>query len=196
MIISWPEYDKGLLIYINQLGDSQWDMFWAFSTSIVAWIPLYLAFLFIALKSFTRQKALAVITTILFALAFTLLFTEIIKEIVQRPRPVNDPLVSEELRVVIKGYGYSFFSGHASNSMAITTLFICFMRKKQKWVYIICLWPLVFGVSRLYFAVHYPLDVLVGWIAGFVIAIAIYRYLGFPLLNYAANRETVADRKQ
>ncbi|MGS2741204.1 phosphatase PAP2 family protein [Sinomicrobium sp. M5D2P17] len=195
MTVPWPEYDRGLLVYINQLGSQHWDMFWAFSTSIVAWIPLYLAFLFIALKSFTRQKALAVITTILFALAFTLLFTEIVKEIVQRPRPVNDPLVSEELRLVIKAYGYSFFSGHASNSMAITTLFICFMRKKQKWVYVICLWPLLFGISRLYFAVHYPIDVFVGWIAGFVIAIAIYRYMGRALLDYATYRETVPDRK-
>ncbi|SFW26050.1 undecaprenyl-diphosphatase [Sinomicrobium oceani] len=195
MIISWPEWDKGLVIYINQLGNADWDIFWGFSTSIMAWTPLYLAFLFVALKSFTRRRAFAVITTILFALALTLLCTEIVKEIVQRPRPVNDPEVAGNLRLIIKGYGYSFFSGHASNSMAITTLFICFMRKRQRWVYAICLWPLLFGVSRLYFAVHYPIDVLVGWTAGFLIGMGIYLYMGRTLLHYAAYRETVPHRQ-
>lgn len=195
MIASWPDYDQGLLTFINHLGTPRWDIFWEYSTSIVAWIPLYLFFIYLVVQNFSRQKALAVITTILLALVFTLLFTEVIKEVVQRLRPVNDPEVFEELRVVIRAYGYSFFSGHASNSMAVTTLFVLFLRKKRKWVCVLYLWPLFFGVSRLYFAVHYPIDVFVGWLTGFLIGIATYRYLGRTLLDYAAYREAVPNGK-
>lgn len=195
MTALWPDFDKGLLVFINHLGTSEWDFFWLYSTSIVAWIPLYLLFIYLVIKKFSGKKILAVTTTVLFALVFTLLFTELIKELVQRPRPVNDPGTSGELRVVIRAYGYSFFSGHASNSMAVTTLFVLFLRKRLKWVYVLYLWPLFFGVSRLYFAVHYPTDVCVGWITGFLIALMFYRYLGRTLLDHATYREAVPDRK-
>ncbi|MBC9795951.1 phosphatase PAP2 family protein [Sinomicrobium weinanense] len=195
MTALWPDFDNGLLKFINHLGTFQWDIFWGYTTNIVAWIPLYLFFIYLVVKNFSRQKTLAIITTLLFTLVFTLLFTEMIKELVQRSRPLNDPGLQEELRVVIRAYGYSFFSGHASNSMAVTTLFVLFLRKKQKWVYILYLWPLFFGASRLYFAVHYPTDVFVGWLAGFLIALVFYRYLGHTLLDYAAYREAVPDRK-
>lgn len=195
MIASWPEYDKGLLVFINHLGNVRWDVFWVYATSIVAWIPLYLVFVYLIIKNFSRQKALAVLTTLVFTLIFTLLLTEITKELVQRSRPVNDPRVLQELRIVIRAHGYSFFSGHASNAMAVTTLFILFLRKKRKWVYVLYVWPLFFGLSRLYFAVHYPTDVLMGWLTGFLIAVGFYRYLGRALLDYAAYRETIPDGK-
>ena len=58
-------------------------------------------------------------------------------------------------------------SGHAQNSAAVFGLIAASL--KRWWVWIICL-ILIFliGVSRVYLAVHFPHDVLLGWIVGFI----------------------------
>ncbi|MET3140028.1 membrane-associated phospholipid phosphatase [Undibacterium sp. GrIS 1.2] len=63
---------------------------------------------------------------------------------------------------------YSFPSGHAMQSMAVTVALIVLTRS-SRWnvVVIVCgsLFVTFVGLSRIYWGVHYPSDVLAGWAA-------------------------------
>lgn len=96
----------------------------------------------------------------------------IIKNIVRRPRPSH-------LRLIIQG-GYSFPSGHSMISVCVYGLLIYLVIKnikniKLKVTLIIILLLLIFsiGLSRIYVGVHYPSDVLAGYLLAASILIVI-----------------------
>lgn len=88
----------------------------------------------------------------------------LLKEIFQRPRPLH-PLVNE--------LQYSFPSGHAMNSFvfyAALTYFVFWHMKNKKWGFwfsvLAGVLVLLIGTSRVYLGVHFPSDVLAGFLAG------------------------------
>ena len=61
--------------------------------------------------------------------------------------------------------GYSFPSGHTSNSS--TMYFSLPIYEKKKWLVIVgLLVPFMIGLSRVFLGVHYPTDVMAGWLLG------------------------------
>lgn len=116
----------------------------------------------------TRRYGVAV----LLALAIGALFTNVaLKPLVARERPYAD-----ETRVLHQWWqvagaetesDHSFPSGHTTAAMA--AMAALFLLNKRK------LWPCLIGaalmgLSRLYLVVHYPTDVIAGWIIGFLAA--------------------------
>lgn len=91
----------------------------------------------------------------------------VIKNIVQRPRPIGYRLIEET--------GYSFPSGHSMISMAFYGFAIYLICKYVKNKALKCtltillsLLIILIGASRIYLGVHYPSDVL----GGFLISLA------------------------
>ncbi len=66
----------------------------------------------------------------------------------------------------IRDGGSSFYSGHATNSMALATTIAAMVPQLSPVIYIL---PLGVGYSRIYLGKHYPSDVLVGWLMGWLI---------------------------
>jgi membrane-associated phospholipid phosphatase len=66
-------------------------------------------------------------------------------------------------------------SSHAQNSAAVFGLIAATL--KRRWVWILCL-LLIFliGLSRMYLAVHFPQDVLMGWAVGFLLVWLFIRF--------------------
>ncbi|SFU40223.1 undecaprenyl-diphosphatase [Pustulibacterium marinum] len=168
------EYDTDLLIYLNNLGSEHQDLFWLLVTRIIFWIPLYIFFFYLVFRKNSRREAFRVVYTLVAMLAATFGLTQLVKNFVLRARPVNNERVFESLRVMIQPVDYSFFSGHACNSFAITTLFYLFLRKKIPFAWTFYLWPCIFSYSRIYLGVHFPSDVFVGAIVGITMAIFFY----------------------
>ena len=96
---------------------------------------------------------------------------------IERLRPCHDEYVKNLIRNVKPSCGgrYGFFSAHASNSAAIAVFFGLVLKKYYKHLFtILIIWAIIVSYSRVYLAVHYPLDILCGFISGSIIAYIIY----------------------
>ena len=111
-------------------------------------------------------------------LAFVFLLSpyvnSVLKDAFADPRPFElDPTVQRRFS---GAEGYGLPSGHAQNAVVLWgTMAICF-RKAWLWAVAILLMVLV-GFSRIYLGVHFPTDVLGGWVVGAVL-LGIYVAVG------------------
>lgn len=106
-------------------------------------------------------------------LMLALLLNPMMKNIFDRRRPYMDHGSIQCLRAVdgdapitdIAAQGYSFPSGHSTNALTVYGSLALF-GKKQFLTVIGIVMPILIGLSRICLGVHYPTDVLVGWVLG------------------------------
>lgn len=177
MLEQLHHYDRALFLYLNQLSGSFLDPFWVTITQIHNWIPLFIFLIWLVFRSYPRKQALLITLIVFSTLFFTLFFTEMVKEWVSRLRPNNDEMLINLVKVLQSPHDFSFFSGHASNSFAITTLFFLTLRKHFRYIGFIFIWPILFSLSRIFVGVHYPSDIITGTIVGIFIGIVFHRFL-------------------
>ncbi|EDM45237.1 putative membrane-associated phospholipid phosphatase [unidentified eubacterium SCB49] len=174
MLQTLKEWDWELLVWLNSIGIEDWDSFWLIVTKIETWIPLFVFFFILIFYYYKFKKGIVVLFSLFATAGITIFITEFTKEYVARLRPNNVEALGDLIRVLLQPENYSFFSGHASSSFAITTFVVLSLRKYNRYVYLFYLWPLLFIMSRIYVGVHYPSDILVGAIVGMLIGSSIY----------------------
>lgn len=122
------------------------------------------------------------------ALIGTLLVNNIfLKNLVARTRPYE--VIAELTYLVPKPGEYSFPSGHAGSSFAVSC--VMFRRLPKKYGVPALVLAILIGLSRLYVGVHYPSDVLFGMLSGIAIsfaAVAVVEWIG-RRRNTAGSRE-------
>ena len=185
------ELDHQLLIFINQLGNTGWDSFWLTITNAWNWIPFFLLILFVVFKKFSRREVKWILFYVGLTFFFTALMTFGTKELVQRLRPLHNEELMPYLRIITTEKGYSFFSGHTSNSFALTTFLYLVFRKRMKVAFWLFLWPIPYAYSRLYLGVHFPTDILVGLLVGITTA-----HIGYWLYRKNEQRLISKDSPQ
>jgi len=87
-----------------------------------------------------------------------------LKDLFAQPRPFE--LVPSVKRYPAQGYGFP--SGHAQSAVVVWGTIAASLRKKWAWIASGLLIALI-GLSRVYLGVHFPTDVLGGWIVGAVL---------------------------
>lgn len=183
--------DQQLLIYLNSLGSTFWDPFYMYITHQINWWPFFIILIFLLLKKISlKQFGLLVLVLAVFFL-FTDQTTNLVKNAVSRVRPVNDPLIEPYLRILRKAGSFSFFSGHASNSSGATLILFLILRKYYRYAWIIFFFPLLFAYTRIYLALHYPLDIVCGYIFGISSG-----FMFFSIFRYLNNRYGLKDKQQ
>lgn len=151
------------------------NIMFAISSSKV-WIPLYLFVVF--LLFFRTQKKEALLTLSFFLLVFALcdqFSSGLIKPIFERLRPGHHPDFKDLVQLVNnhRGGGYSFISGHATNSVGFAVALALVFR--NRWVtFVVLTWAILISYSRIYLGMHFISDVVGGIISGTLIAMALY----------------------
>lgn len=124
---------------------------------------------FLALRRHPRTATFAAI-----AIAGSALINVAAKHVFQRARPALWIPIAPE-------HTYSFPSGHAMGSATLVCVLACLAwRTRWRWPVIVVgvLFALGVGVSRVYLGVHYPSDVLAGWIAAIAWVLGV-RFIAF-----------------
>lgn len=175
MIEKVLSFDKDLFVYLNSLGSPAFDSFWLFITKQSNWIPFFLLLFYLILKKIGAKQALYLLLFVAILVAFTDQTTNLFKNGFQRLRPCNNPEINSFIRVVQVSKSFSFFSGHAANTMAVATFLYLIMKRNFKYFGLLFLWPLVFAYSRIYLGLHYPIDIICGYFWGFTLGFLMYK---------------------
>ena len=182
MIASLLTQDQSIFLFLNGMHSPWADIFFYWVSNRFVWIPFYAVLAFFLIKKW-RKKSIPIFIALTLCIFLTDQSCNLIKHSVQRPRPSHDPVLSEQVHLVAKPDGtlykggpYGFPSSHAANSMALALWVILYLGEKRKWLIIgmLC-WVLLVSYSRIYLGVHYPSDLLVGWILGACWALMLWR---------------------
>ena len=180
------QYDNELFLYLNTLGSEPWDVLWLTITNKLFFGPVLGLILFYFLyKKFGFKSVVFLVFVLALIITFTDQSTNLFKRVFERTRPCRTEGVMEHMRFIAVRCGlYGFFSGHASNSMAVAVFGGLLLKPFYKWIiYVLVGISFIVAYSRIYVGVHYPLDIVCGLIFG-----AISGYLFHKLAKYLLKR--------
>ena len=167
--------DTKLFVFLNGLGSETYDGLWLFITKQSNWIPLFLLLLYVIYTKLGAKQTLYLLLFIAVLVTVTDQTTNLFKNGFQRLRPCNNIEINSFIRIVKISHSFSFFSGHAANSMAVATFVYFNFKDKIKFFGFLFLWPLIFAYSRIYLGLHYPVDILTGYLFGFTIGFGMFK---------------------
>lgn len=119
---------------------------------------------------------------VLFLLILTDFPASYFKQLLHQPRPYWIGGV----KALAEEPSYGIPSSHASNTLVVWGLIADRIKKSWMWGFTVLLLFLI-GLSRLYLGVHFPQDVLGGWLLGLVMLLVFLKYEG-PFLAWWAQK--------
>lgn len=161
-------------IFFNTHATRHWDAFFNYYTSVgEGWV---LTAVVIALFFYRVRWALAAMVS----LAASSLVVQVIKHVYANefPRPrkfFEGTFTFRDIEGLNPHFWSSFPSGHTAAAFAVFSL-LTFVQVKKSWGYTFFVLALLVGISRIYLAQHFLLDVLMGSVIG-VLSGALAHYL-------------------
>jgi len=191
------QIDTSFFLFLNQFHSGGADVFFYYVSHRFFWIPLYLAVLGGIIYKY-KKKAVPILFFLVLAIFVTDQSCNLLKNTVQRLRPSHNTELVDQIHLIdypdgklYRGGKFGFPSSHAANSIVFGFFVIFFLSAKRKWIIIaaIC-WAGLIGYSRIYLGVHYPGDLLGGYIIG-----TLFAFLFGKLLPEWINRYKVRMKK-
>lgn len=180
--MTFPSFDSELLLWFNQGGNVFLDSIMLRLSCVGSWVLMLLAVLVVVFRNRPAKEALL----ILLGMALCVLLADqisasVIKPWVCRLRPTHDPLLMFQVRA-IEGRGglYGFVSSHATNVFSIA-MYLSLVFRHRLTTLCMFMWAILVGISRIYLAKHFPLDVLCGAALGMLIGMVVYLLLRFVI---------------
>jgi len=161
------QWDASLFLAINSLvGYVGWlDSIIVFLTSASTWRIAGGALAVALLIWGNNPLRRTVITAIVAIVIADLSAFHLLKPLFARPRPGHD--LPDFIILTGAGSYNGFPSNHAANMMAMAVVFT--LRQQKPWSYILIPLALLVGFTRIWVGVHFPGDVLGGWLWGVLI---------------------------
>lgn len=171
------EFDQNCFVFLYGLGSSTFDSIWLAITNQLYWSPFFIFIFYLFQKKLGWKNLLYFLLFIAILIVISDQTASFFKNHFHRIRPYYDTKFIDIIRVLKHKPGrYSFFSGHATNSMATTFFAFMILKRYYKHTYWLFLFPIIFAYSRIYLGLHYPIDILTGYVFG-----AIYGFLFYKL---------------
>jgi undecaprenyl-diphosphatase len=152
--------DQGIFYFVNSWPDELAPFFVFFSEATKwGWVRIALGLLVLALIIYRPTRKATLLALLAWPLANGI--TEALKTAIPMLRPLNE-LPDVAVRVG-KLTSYGTASSHSANMASIAFVFTSLHRwGGAPWIFV----ALMTGLSRIYVGVHYPSQVLLGWIMG------------------------------
>ncbi len=162
--------DRSLLLFLNGLHCDFLDPVMYYGTRTSLWLPLYLLVLYAVIRQYGWRSVYVLLCAALLV-TFSDQLANLFKEWTARPRPCNNLDIGPSIHIVngYKSGGYSFYSAHASTNLALAVFCILTLGKNRFIAPVMLSYALFMSYTRIYLGVHYPSDILAGWIAGALI---------------------------
>lgn len=167
----FADFDAGVTLFIHRLHEIGGGFFTPFFefVSLLGKGGIFLIVLGLVLLLSKRTRRCG--TAILLGIAIGALITNCcLKILIARPRPYSDEnSLFYQLWLLVEQNvesDKSFPSGHTTAAMAASTAVFFSCNKRYSWLAF--LFAVVMGIARIYLVVHFPSDVVGGFIVGFI----------------------------
>ena len=175
LIDSLIQLDKELLLFLNSFHNGYWDNFFWMFTSKEVWIPLYLTIAYVIFKNHGARGLVTMLAITLLIVLCDQISTNVFKHGFERFRPSHD----EDLKYLVhlingkRGGLYGFVSSHSTNSFGLA-MFTSLLFRKRTYTVFIFIWAAINAYSRIYMGVHFPGDIIGGFLLGMILGRIVY----------------------
>ncbi|MFB2120577.1 MULTISPECIES: phosphatase PAP2 family protein [Parapedobacter] len=174
-------YERDLFFLLNGSDSVFWDhVMWIVSKTSVWFVFYAFVALFLFYKTSKKEAALALFFFVLMIVLCDQFSSGFMKPFFERLRPTHHPDFKDLVDTVngYRGGGFSFISGHATNSFGFAVFLSLLFR--NRWVTLVALvWAILISYSRIYLGVHFISDVVGGVLAGTLLAMIMYALFAF-----------------
>ncbi len=184
------DLDTRIFLFINGIHSEGFDSIMALISGKLTWIPLYLALLIWLIIRFRKESLVLIPAAIILVTLSDQGSVHLFKDIFERFRPCHEPALSGLVHLVNDhcGGSFGFISSHAANTAAIAT-FTSLVFRNRYFSWFMAIWVLIVGYSRVYLGVHYPGDMIAGFMFGMLLGWLMYR-----LAKYSAKKILVQQK--